>query len=59
MRCWRAFSSSVAVINTVSTVPGSTGPKLIIHRVEVIVVNGVMFAHCFSGGKLVVIASGG
>ena len=58
-RSSRASSSSVNLTSTFSTVSGSTGPKAMQD-------NGVKTSHsnersvyCFSGGRFVVIASGG
>lgn len=58
-RSSRAFSSSVIWTSTFSTVSGSTGPKLwktmgSKHRIRISEV-----FYCFSGGRFVVIASGG
>ena len=55
----RAFSSSVILTSTFSTVSGSTGPKLykIMRSKHPITMSEV--SYCFSGGRFVVIASGG
>jgi len=51
-----ARSSSVILISTFWTVSGSTGPKL--HRLSAMPVPYVI-THCFSGARLVFMASGG